>query len=129
MTLSLSPQGSSHRRALLFASAMSLIAGAVYLAIALGMVADDFESPPRPVMLGAGLIYLVGAGVLHLVDRRLLLVGAVANAVVLALFLLSAARGMATVDTVSLAGKSAQIALSILLLWIWSGSSSRIDAV
>ncbi|MCC7387348.1 MAG: hypothetical protein IT431_01125 [Phycisphaerales bacterium] len=107
---------------------MSLFAGAVYLAIALGMVADDFESPPRPVMLGAGLIYLVGAGVLHLVDRRLLLVGAVANAVVLALFLLSAARGMATVDTVSLAGKSAQIALSILLLWIWSGSSSRIDA-
>lgn len=127
MTLSLAAPGSNHRRARGVASAMALIAGVVYLAIALGLVADDFESPPRPVMLAAGLIYLVGAGVLHLVDRRLLLAGAVANTVVLSLFVLSAARGIATLDILSLGGKAAQITLSVLLLWIWSGSSSRID--
>ncbi|MCK9487727.1 MAG: hypothetical protein M0R73_13720 [Dehalococcoidia bacterium] len=128
MTLSPPVRGTSRRRALLLASTASLIAGAVYLVIAFGVTADDFESPPRPVMLVAGLIYLVGAGVLHLVDRRLLLVGAVANAVVLVLFGLSAARGTGTVDTLSLGGKAAQVALSVLLLWIWSGTSSRIDA-
>ncbi|MDP2328806.1 MAG: hypothetical protein Q8M79_12060, partial [Dehalococcoidia bacterium] len=86
------------RGVLLLGSAMAVVAGLVYLAIAAGMVADDFQSPPRPLMAIAGAIYLGGAGVLHFVSRRLLLVGAVLNGVVLVLFLLSAARDNATVD-------------------------------
>ena len=117
-------RGPAIKRVLLLASLMALITGLVYLVIAFGLVPDDFESPPRPVMLVAGVVYLVGAVVLHLVDRRLLLVGAIANGVVLAIFVLSAVRGTATVDVISLGGKAAQIALSLLLLvaWRWSAS-------
>jgi len=115
------------KRILLLASLMAVIAGAVYLAIGAGLVPDDFESPPRPVMLLAGVVYLGGAGVLHLVDRRLLLLGAIANGVVLVLFALSAVRGMATLDTVSLSGKAAQIALSMLLIVAWRRSAGGPD--
>lgn len=107
------------RGVLLLGSAMAVVAGLVYLAIAGGMVADDFQSPPRPLMAIAGAIYLGGAGVMHFVNRRLLLVGAVLNGVVLVLFLLSAARDNATVDALSLAGKAAQVALGVALVLAW----------
>lgn len=115
---------STTRRVLLVGSLMAAIAGVVYLAIALGMTPEDFESPPRPLMFVAGAIYIAGAGVMHLVGRRLLVAGAVANAIVIALFLLSAARGNATVDALSLSGKAAQVALEAILLWaVWRGTS------
>ncbi|MDO9446194.1 MAG: hypothetical protein Q7K37_12855, partial [Dehalococcoidia bacterium] len=107
------------RGVLLLGSVMAVVAGLVYLAIAAGMVADNFESPPRPLMGIAGAIYLGGAGAMHFVNRRLLLVGAVLNTVVLVLFLLSAARGNATVDAFSLAGKAAQVALGVALVLAW----------
>ena len=113
------------RGVLLVGSAMAVVAGLVYLAIAAGMVADDFQSPPRPLMAVAGVIYLGGAGVMHFVNRRLLLVGAVLNGVVLVLFLLSAARDNATVDAFSLAGKAAQVALGVALVLAWRRSGPR----
>jgi hypothetical protein len=106
-------------RLLLLASITAVASGAVYLAIGLGFVPDDFESPPRPVMLLAGVVYLGGSVALHKVSPRLLVIGAAANAVVLLLFVVSAARGTATVDALSVGGKVAQVALSVLLLWAW----------
>jgi hypothetical protein len=106
-------------RLLLLASITAVASGAVYLAIGLGFVPDDFESPPRPVMLLAGVVYLGGSVALHKVSPRLLVIGAAANAVVLLLFMVSAARGTATVDALSVGGKVAQVALSVLLLWAW----------
>jgi len=108
---------SSIRLLLVLATLAALATGIVYLVIALGLVAEDFQSPPRPVMLLAGVVYIVGAGLVHIVDRRLLLLGAAANGVVLALFVLSAVRGSATLDAVSLGGKAAQVTLSVLLVW------------
>ncbi len=112
-------------RILLLASVMAVAAAAVYLAIGLGLVAEDFESPPAPVMLVAGAVYLAGSVALHRVSPRLLLLGALANAAVLALFLLSAAMGRATVDALSLGGKAAQVMLSLLLLLAWRDASQR----
>jgi hypothetical protein len=102
---------------LILATLAALATGLVYFIIALGLVAENFQSPPRPVMLLAGVIYVVGAGLMHVVDRRLLLLGAAANGVVLVLFMLSVARESATVDALSLGGKAAQVSLSLLLGW------------
>lgn len=108
---------SSVRPLLLLATLAAMAAAVAYLAIGFGLVPDDFKSPPRPVMVLAGITYAVGAGMLHFVDRRLLLLGAAANAAVLGLFVLSAARENATVDVLSLSGKAAQALLSVLLVW------------
>ncbi len=102
---------------LLLATVFAVTAGVVYLAIAMGFVPDDFKSPPRPVMFAAGLAYIAGGISIPFVGRRLLLLGAVVNAVVLVLFLLSAVRGTGTVDALSLGGKVAQAALGVLLVW------------
>lgn len=101
----------------LLGAALAALVAVMYLAIGLGMMPDGFESPPRPVMLAAGAAYLVGGGLILIAGRRLLLLGAVVNGVVLALFLLSAARGNATVDAFSLSGKAVQVALGVLLVW------------
>lgn len=117
------------RRWLILGTLMAVVAAVVYLAIGLGLMPEDFESPPRPVMLAAGVIYLAGSAALHAVRRRLLVVGALANAVVLALFLLSAVRGEATVDAVSLGGKAAQVVLSVVLVRAWQLGASAPRAV
>jgi len=108
---------SSVRTLLLLATLAAIATAVVYLAIGSGLVPDDFKSPPRPIMVLAGITYAAGSGVLHFVDRRLLLLGAAANAAVLALFVLSAAQENATVDVLSLSGKAAQALLSVLLVW------------
>lgn len=105
------------RWALGIATALAIVVAMVYLAIGLGMVAEDFKSPPAPVMLLAGLGYLVGGGLILLADRRLLLAGAVVNVLILLLFVLSALLGNATLDLLSLSGKAAQVVLGVLLLW------------
>jgi hypothetical protein len=107
----------STRPVLLLAALLSVVAGIVYLAIGLGFVDDSFKSPPAPVMTAAGLAYIVGGSLIPFVSRRLLLLGAAGNAVVLGLFLLSAIRGTATVDELSVTGKVAQVALGIVLAW------------
>jgi len=102
---------------LLVAMVLAVIAGVVYLAIATGFVPDDFKSPPRPVMFAAGMSYIAGGVSIPFAGRRLLLVGAVVNVLVIVLFALSAVRGTGTVDAVSVGGKLAQIALGVLLFW------------
>ena len=98
------------------ATALAVVVAAVYFAIGLGMVADDFKSPPEPLMLLAGAAYVVGGVVTLRAGRRLLMAGAVANIVVLLLFVASAVRGNATVDLFSLTGKAAQVGLGVLLV-------------
>ena len=46
-----------------------------------------------------------------------MLAGAVANALVLLLFVVSAFMGNATIDPLSLSGKTAQVVLGALLVW------------
>ena len=105
------------RWALGIATALAILVAMVYLAIGLGMVPEGFKSPPAPVMVLAGLAYLVGGGLILFADRRLMLVGAVANVLVLLLFVLSALLGNATIDLLSLTGKLAQVVLGVLLVW------------
>ncbi len=99
------------------ATALASVVAVVYFAIGFGMVPEGFKSPPGPVMVVAGLAYLVGGGLILLADRRLMLVGAVANGLVLILFTVHVVLGIATVDLLSLSGKVAQVALGVLLVW------------
>jgi hypothetical protein len=114
ISLKLSPGQPRRRLALLFAA----IAGLIYLIIGFGLAPEGFESPPTAVMLLAGATYLLGGVLILVAERPLLAVGAAANVLVLALFTLSALRGTATLDALSLAGKAAQVVLGILLVWL-----------
>jgi hypothetical protein len=116
------------RLALVGAGALALVVAGVYFAIGLGFAPEGFESPPAPVMVLAGVAYLVGGGLILFADRRLLLIGAVVNALVLLLFVASALRGTATIDALSLSGKAAQIALGVLLVWSAREMGSGTDA-
>lgn len=98
------------------ASALAAAAGLAYLAIGVGFVPEGFQSPPPAVMLVAAACYLGGALIIPRADRRVLIAGAVANALVMALFLASAARGNATVSSLTLAGKIAQAGLEVLFI-------------
>lgn len=108
------------RWALGIATALAILVAVVYLAIGLGIVPEDFKSPPAPVMLLAGLGYLVGGGLILLADRRLLLAGAVVNALILLLFVMSALLGDATVDLLS----SASAGRSLRWCWVCCSSGS-----
>lgn len=103
--------------ALRSATALAVLVSGGYLAIGLGFVSENFESPPAPIMMVAGLAYLVGGLLIFLADQRLLLAGAIINAVVLLIFAASALRGSATIDLFSISMKVAQIALGVLLVW------------
>lgn len=105
------------RWALRIATALAILVTIAYFAIGLGMVPEDFTSPPAPVMMVAGLAYLIGGGLILVARRRLMLAGAVANALVLLLFVVSAFMGNATIDALSLSGKAAQVVLGALLVW------------
>lgn len=100
---------------------LAAVVAAVYFAIGFGLVAEDFESPPAPVMVAAGVAYLVGGALILRADRRLLTLGAAVNTVVIVLFIASAVRGNATVDGLSLVGKAAQVALGLLLVRLARG--------
>lgn len=103
--------------ALRVATALAILAATDYFAIGLGIVPENFKSPPAPIMIVAGLAYLSGGGLILIAHRRLMLAGAVANALVLLLFVLSAFMGNATIDALSLSGKAAQVVLGALLVW------------
>jgi hypothetical protein len=100
------------------AAGFSLVAAAVYLAIASPAVPADYKAPPRPVRIAAGVAYLVGGALILVADRRLLTLGAVLNPLVMAAYLAAAIKGHAAVDGLSLTGKAAQVALEVLLLWL-----------
>ncbi len=99
-------------------AALAAVVGVGYFAIALGWVAEGFESPPTGAMVVAGIAYLVGGGLILLADRRLLILGAVINTLVLLAFLASAVGGNATVDAFTVVTKAAQIALGFVLIWL-----------
>ena len=104
--------------ALRTATLLAVVVAIGYLAIGLGFVPEDFESPPAPVMILAGVAYIVGGILILLADHRLLLLGAVANSIVLLLFLAAAVRGNSTVDLFSVSEKIVQLALGLLLIWL-----------
>jgi len=101
-----------------FAAGLALVAVAVYAVIASPARPAGYEAPPKPVLAVAAPAYLVG-GVLILVgDRRLLVLGAVLNPLVLAAYTVAAIKGHVTVDGLSLASKAAQVGLEVALLWL-----------
>ena len=103
------------------AGALSLVAAAVYLVIASPARPAGYKAPPAPVLAVAALAYLVGGGLILLGDRRLLILGAVLNPLVLLAYAAAAIKGHATVDGLSLTGKAAQIGLEVALLWLVMG--------
>src|ERR687894_1799892 len=98
--------------------ALSLIAASVYFIIASPARPADYKSPPIPVLVVAGLAYLIGGMLILLGDRRLLIFGAIVNVVVMTAFAVAARMGYATVDGLSLTSKVAQVMLEVLLLWL-----------
>jgi len=64
-----------------------------------------------PVRVPAGSVFLLG-------DRRLLILGAVLNPLVLLAYTVAAIKGHAAVDGLSLTSKAAQIGLEAALLWL-----------
>ena len=100
------------------AVALSLVAATVYFVIASPAVPEGYKAPPAPVLVVAALAYLVGGGLILLADRRLLLLGAVLNPLVLVAYTIAAIKGHATVDGLSLTSKAAQIGLEVLLVWL-----------
>ncbi len=97
---------------------LSLVAAAVYLIIASPAVPQGYKAPPTPVLVVAGLAYLIGAGLIGLDNRRLLILGAVLNPLVLLAYTIAAIKGHAAVDGLSLTSKAAQIGLEVMLLWL-----------
>jgi hypothetical protein len=69
-------------------------------------------------LVAAGAAYLVGAGLILVADRRLLLLESVLNPLVIAAYLAAAITRHAAVDRLSLTGKAAQLALEVVLLWL-----------
>ena len=100
------------------AAALALISAAIYFAIAVGLTPDSLKSPPAPVMFVAGVAYLVGGFLILRRDRRLLTLGAVANALVIAAFFVSLALGRSDIEFVSVMSKLVQAVLEGLLLWL-----------
>ena len=100
------------------AGALSLVAAAVYLVIASPARPAGYKAPPPPVLVVAALAYLVGGGLILLGDRRLLILGAALNPLVLLAYTAAAIKGHASVDGLSLTGKAAQVGLEAALLWL-----------
>ncbi len=105
------------RWAFVSATALATVAAAIYFVIGLGMVPDDFKSPPAPVMLVAGVAYLVGGGLILIANRLLMFLGALVNVVVLGIFVVSVIAGNGTLDGLSLIGKAAQVTLELFLIY------------
>src|SRR3712207_6780015 len=78
--------------------ALSFIAAGVYFIIASPTRPAGYKSPPTPVLIVAGLAYLIGGMLILLGDRRLLIFGAIVNPLVLAAFAVAARTGHATVE-------------------------------
>ncbi len=100
------------------AAGLALVAAAIYFVIASPAVPADYQAPPTPVLVVAGLAYLVGGGLVLLADRRLLVLGAILNPLVLLAYTGAAIKGHAAVDGLSLTSKAAQIGLEVALLWL-----------
>ena len=98
--------------------ALSFVAASVYFIIASPSRPAGYKSPPVPVLIVAGLAYLIGGLLILLGDRRLLIFGAIANVLVMAAFAVAARIGHATVDRLSLTSKVTQVVLEVLLLWL-----------
>ncbi len=89
------------------ALALALVAAAVYFVIASPAMPVDYKSPPTPVLVVAGLAYLVGGVLILQADRRLLVLGAILNPLVLVAYTVAATKGHAAVDGLSLTSKAA----------------------
>ncbi|HMM42248.1 MAG TPA: hypothetical protein PKA95_10130 [Thermomicrobiales bacterium] len=98
------------------ATALAWVTGVVYLLIGAGLAPDDLESPPRGVMLVAAAAYFVGGWLIQRLDPRLLRAGAVANALVIFVYVVSLMLGRSDVDAFAVVSKVAQIGLEAVLL-------------
>ncbi len=105
------------------AVSLSLVAAVVYLVLASPAVPKGYKAPPKPVLVVAGLAYLIGAGLIGLDNRRLLILGAVLNPLVLLAYTVAAIKGHAAVDRLSITSKAAQVGLEVALLWLILSSS------
>ena len=112
------------------ASALSLVAAVVYFIIASPNRPAGYKAPPRPVVVVAGLAYLVGGVLILLADHRLLMTGAIINPLVLVAYTVAAIKGHAAIDGLSLTSKVAQIGLEVLLLLlVWQPGGVFSDLV
>lgn len=111
-----SARGFTRKRGLQLAAAFAGISAVTYFLLAVGLAPGDPSTPPAALMFVAGAAYLVGAGLI-LVDRRWLLVtGAVLNPLVIVAFFVSFLLGNTEIEVMSLISKLSQVALEVLLV-------------
>ncbi len=97
-------------------TALAWLTGGVYLLIGAGLAPDDLESPPQGVMLVAAVAYFVGGWLIRRLDRRLLLAGAIANALVMFVYVVSLMTGRSDIEAFAVISKVAQIGLEAALI-------------
>jgi hypothetical protein len=105
-------------RARIWSSVFAVVAAVAYFIVAAGLAPGDPTAPPAGVMLLAGLAYLVGAGLIQLNRRWLLVTGAILNPLVIVAFFVSFLLGNAEIEVVSLVSKLAQVGLQVTLLML-----------
>ena len=111
------------------AAALAVLAGVLYFVIASPVTPTGYKAPPTPVVVVAGMAYLVGAGLILVADRRLLTVGAFLNPLVVMVYTVVAIKGHAEIDGLSLTSKAAQIGLEVLLLGLLLGPGNAFGRV
>lgn len=95
---------------------LAVIAGISYVVIISPLAPDDFKSPPAAVLAVAAVLYLIGGYLILTDNRRLLIVGLVANTFVMLAFMRSVTTDEAAIEALSAPGKLAQLALDVVLL-------------
>ena len=95
---------------------LAVIAGISYFVIISPLAPDDFQSPPAGILAVAAVLYLIGGYLILTDNRKLLIIGLVANTFVMLAFLRSLATDEAAIEAISSPGKLAQLALEVVLL-------------
>lgn len=97
-------------------TALAWVVGVIYLMIGVGIAPGDLESPPQGVMLVASLAYFAGGWLIRRLDRRLVLAGVVANALVMGIYMISLMAGRSDLEAFAMVSKLAQVGLEVVLI-------------
>ncbi|HCG30362.1 MAG TPA: hypothetical protein DEU95_11715 [Chloroflexi bacterium] len=95
---------------------LAWMTGAIYLLIGAGIAPDDLASPPRGVMLVAALAYFAGGWLIRRLNRRLVLAGAIANALVMVIYMISLIAGRSDLEAYAAVSKLTQVGLEVVLI-------------
>lgn len=115
-------------QALYVAAGFAGVSAITYFVLGAGLAPGEPAIPPAALMLIAGVAYLMGAGLILLDRRRLLVTGAILNLLVIVAFFVSFLLGNAEIEAMSLISKLSQVALEVMLVKLIRDESSAYSA-